>query len=221
MVNIEDRIKLPLRFSIDQLKHDYHKLTTIDWIDHFVKRNYSGKWDVLPLRGKAGATHPVMMIYSDPTSTEFENTPFLKECPYFQEVLNTFQCPLNAVRLMRLTPGSEIKEHTDHLLDAGLESARLHIPIQTNGGVYFFLNKQRVVLEEGECWYLRLSDPHSVVNRGNRDRIHMVIDVMVNDWLRDILSSQQDGVPNTNPDILSFQTKNHLKVNSEPPAGKG
>ena len=65
------------------------------------------------MRGKAGATHPVMMIYSDPTATEFEDTPMLQGCPYFREVLDTFACPLRTVRLMRLTPGSVIKEHND------------------------------------------------------------------------------------------------------------
>ena len=41
----------------------------------------------------------------------------------------------------------------------------------------------RVVLSEGECWYLRLSDPHSVENNGQSDRVHLVIDAKVNPWL--------------------------------------
>jgi hypothetical protein len=36
----------------------------------------------------------------------------------------------------------------------------------------------------GECWYLRLSDPHRVANRGETDRVHLLIDCRVNDWLR-------------------------------------
>jgi hypothetical protein len=45
------------------------------------------------------------------------------------------------------------------------------------------------VLEAGSSWYLRLSDPHSVVNRGITDRVHMVIDAEVNDWVRDVLAT--------------------------------
>jgi hypothetical protein len=59
---------------------------------------------VIALRGPAGATHPVQMIYSDPACTDFADTPALAALLYFQEVLITFACPLHAVRLMRLPP---------------------------------------------------------------------------------------------------------------------
>ncbi|WP_339705616.1 aspartyl/asparaginyl beta-hydroxylase domain-containing protein [Algoriphagus aquimarinus] len=42
-------------------------------------------------------------------------------------------------------------------------------------------------MKEGECWYLRLSDPHRVLNEGETDRIHLVMDLKVNDWLRGIM----------------------------------
>ncbi len=38
-----------------------------------------------------------------------------------------------------------------------------------------------------QCLYLRLSDPHSVVNRGDTDRVHLVIDAPVNDWIESLL----------------------------------
>jgi hypothetical protein len=59
----------------------------------------------------------------------------------------------------------------------------------TNTGVEFYLNRSRVVLDAGSAWYLRLSDPHSVVNRGSSDRVHMVIDAEVNRWVADILKA--------------------------------
>ena len=130
-----------------------------------------------------------MMIYPDPTATVFEDTPMLRECPYFRAVLDAFRCPLRAVRLMRLTPGSVIKEHTDLNLDAEEGSARLHIPVTTNPDVEFYLNRQRVVLEAGSVWYLRLSDPHSVYNKGASARVHLVIDALVDDWLASLLET--------------------------------
>jgi mannose-6-phosphate isomerase-like protein (cupin superfamily) len=84
---------------------------------------------------------------------------------------------------MRLTPGSVITEHSDHDLCFEHGSVRLHIPITTNDGVVFELNRRRVILEAGSCWYLRLSDPHSVANRGDADRVHLVIDAGVNEWV--------------------------------------
>ena len=188
-MQLPDRLRLPFTFDAGLLARDLDGLSAVGWIQHFVRQNYDGDWSAIPLRGKAGATHPVMMIYSDPTCTDFEDTPMLAACPYFRQVLDTFQAPLRAVRLMRLTPGSVIKEHTD--LDLSFEegTVRIHVPVVTNTGVEFYLNRSRVVLDAGSAWYLRLSDPHSVVNRGSSDRVHMVIDAEVNRWVADILKA--------------------------------
>ena len=189
MSNIPDRVLLPLRFDVKRMQDDLWRIGQSDWIGHFVTQNYVGDWSVIPLRGPAGATHPVMMIYSDPTCSEFSDAPFLDTLPYFREVLESFRCPLQAVRLMNLSPGSSIEEHTDFDLSAEDGVARLHVPVKTNSKVDFRLNGSRVVLRQGECWYLRLSDPHSVHNGGSEDRVHLVLDVIVNSWLRDLLSS--------------------------------
>jgi quercetin dioxygenase-like cupin family protein len=186
-MQLPDRLRLPMRFDPALLARDLQGLNTVPWIKHFVAQNYEGDWSVIPLRGKAGATHPVMMIYSDPSCHDFADTPMLEACPYYRQVLAAFAAPLQAVRLMRLSPGSVIKEHADH--DLGFEggTVRFHIPVMTNPYVEFYLNRQRVVLEAGSCWYLRLADPHSVVNGGDTDRVHMVIDATVNDWIADVL----------------------------------
>ncbi|UZK68996.1 aspartyl/asparaginyl beta-hydroxylase domain-containing protein [Sphingomonas sp. S1-29] len=180
-------IRLPLAFDVARLRADLDRLHTSAWTAHMVRQNYRGDWDVLPLRIVKGATHPVMMIYADPAATAFEDGPLLAATPYLRDVLAAFACPLQTVRLMRLSAGSVIKEHRDHDLDAAQGMARIHVPITTNDAVDFRLNGIRVVMPEGSAWYLRLADPHSVVNAGDTDRVHLVIDCEVNDWLRDQL----------------------------------
>lgn len=182
-MRFRDRLRLPFAFDSDLLAADLQRLHATPWIDHFVRQNYHGDWSVIPLRGPAGARHPVQMIYSDPAATAFEDTPYLAGCPAFRAVLDNFACPLHAVRLMRLTPGSIIKEHSDHDLCFEQGSVRFHVPVTTNDGVAFVLNGRRVVLQAGSCWYLRLSDPHKVANLGDTDRVHMVIDAVVNEWV--------------------------------------
>ena len=181
---MRDRLQLRFRFDAEAMREDLERLEEPDWIDHFVKQNYEGSWSVLPLRAPVGAQHPIETIYSDPSCDVFVDTPLLAQCPYFQHVLAQFHCPLHAVRLMRLTPGSVIKPHSDHDLSSEFGRARLHIPIITNRGVDFRLNGAPVVMGEGECWYLRLSDSHSVANRGKTDRVHLVIDALLNPWLQ-------------------------------------
>jgi hypothetical protein len=78
-----------------------------------------------------------MMIYSDPTCSEFADTPFLEELLYMRELLGAFHCPLLALRLMKLSPGSWIKTHTDYDFNAELGTARLHIPLVTHDAVDF------------------------------------------------------------------------------------
>lgn len=186
---MKDRLKLGLRFDAAAMRRDLDSLEPSDWIDHFVPQHYEGTWSVLPFRAPASARHPIQTIYSDPSCDTYVDTPLLARCPHFRQILATFQCPLHAVRLMKLTPGSTIKPHADHDLAAELGQVRLHVPVATNPGVDFRLNGEPIAMNDGECWYLRLSDTHSVANRGGTDRVHLVIDALVNPWLEEELKA--------------------------------
>lgn len=190
-----DRVRLPLAFDPARLRADLARIEGDEWIAHFVRQNYEGDWSALPLRAHAGATHPVMMIYSPPEATEFVDTPFLARTPYFAEVIAAFQCAVTCVRLMRLTPGSRIREHKDHDLAAETGWARIHVPVTSNPGVEFFVNREPVTMLPGEAWYLRLSDPHSAANLGDEDRVHLVIDVQADDWLEGMLAGATEAAP--------------------------
>ncbi len=190
---IPDRLQLPFHFDPARLVRDLEGLEDTAWTRHFVRQNYEGNWSAKPLRCGKGETHPIRMINSDPTCHEFVGTPLLERSPYFQEVLGTFQCDLRCVRLMSLSVGSQIKEHTDLDLDFEAGMVRLHIPVLTHEGVEFYLNQTRVILAPGTCWYLRLSDPHRVTNAGPTDRVHLVIDAFVNDWVREVFTAAAGG----------------------------
>jgi hypothetical protein len=90
---------------------------------------------------------------------------------------------------MRLSPGSLIREHQDPFLDPESGWARLHLPIETNAAVDFRLNGRTVRMAPGSCWYLRLSDPHSASNDGDGDRVHLVVDAVMNPWLAAMLAA--------------------------------
>ena len=186
---LPDRLRLPLTFHAGAMAAEVAALARSEWTSHFVVQNYDSAWDVVPLRAKAGATHPVMMIFSDPAASDFVDTPFLAACPAIRTALAALACPLLAVRLMRLGPGSVIREHVDPDLDAEQGTVRLHLPIVTNPEVDVRLNGRRVVMEAGSLWYLRLSDPHSVANRGETERVHLVVDAAVDPWLTELLAA--------------------------------
>jgi len=178
-----DRLRLPLEFDPAALAADLAAVEAAGWTEHFVRQNYDGDWSAIALRAPKGETHPVRMIYSDPACTDFVDTPALAAAPYLRQVLAAFACPLMSARLMRLAPGSLIKEHGDHDLAYEDGKTRIHIPVVTNEQVDFRLNGVRCAMPAGSTWYLRLSDPHSVANRGQRARVHLVIDAAVDAWL--------------------------------------
>jgi quercetin dioxygenase-like cupin family protein len=115
------------------------------------------------------------------------DTPWLDRSPALRRVIDAFQCPVTTVRLMRLAAGSHIHEHNDHDLMAEMGVARIHVPVTSNPGVTFLLNGTPVAMAPGEAWYLRLADPHAVRNEGETDRVHLVLDVVVDGWLERLL----------------------------------
>ena len=93
------------------------------------------------------------------------------------------------VRILRLAAGNIVKEHCDPTLGLEVPKSviRLTIPILNGDGVVFYLNGEPVPMLPGECWYMRLSDPHSVVNSSSEDRINLTIDMIPNDWVKSMI----------------------------------
>jgi hypothetical protein len=189
-----DRLKLPVAFDPAELAADLDAIAAAPWTAHFVEQNYEGEWSVIALRAPKGTAtqHPIRQIYSDPGVTEFEDTPLMEACPQLRAAALAFGPP-HAVRLMRLTAGSAIKEHTDLDLAAEHGMARIHIPVTSNPDVVFEVNRRRVDMAPGEAWYLRLADPHRVANQGAADRIHLVIDVPFNPTLEALMRAAMAG----------------------------
>jgi hypothetical protein len=184
-----DRLKLPLQFDSGLLNADLARIVTEEWVPHFNKAYYEGDWSVVPLRSVGGGARK---IYTDPTRLEeCADTPILARCRYFQEVLRRFECPLRSVRLLRLGAQARIREHTDLNLGYEDDEIRIHIPVATNPHVEFYLNGRRVRMDAGESWYLNFNLPHSLYNGGTTDRVHLVIDCGVNDWVRAFFDSLQ------------------------------
>lgn len=174
-----DRYRLPLSFAPAALEADLEALSAEGWIPHFNAGFYEGDWSGVVLRGPADSGDSLL-----PTGELFSDTPLLNLCPAIRTVLAALGCPIRSVRLLRLGSGAIIREHRDYDLGYDRGEARLHVPVLTNADVVFHLRNRRVVMAPGELWYLDLSQPHRVVNGGTADRIHLVIDVCINDWLR-------------------------------------
>jgi hypothetical protein len=96
---------------------------------------------------------------------------------------------LQAVRLLKLNAGSVIKEHRDAELNFENGEIRLHIPVRTHPDVEFLLDQEKLTLQEGECWYMNVNLLHSVKNSSPVNRVHLVIDAVVNDRVKALFNS--------------------------------
>jgi mannose-6-phosphate isomerase-like protein (cupin superfamily) len=181
---------MPFRFDAAALLADAHAIDESFWERHFNTGTYHGDWSGVALRSNGGR----MKLYPDPHAAEgFADTPLLARCPSVRRVLESFACEYTAVRFLRLAPGARILEHRDYGLTFDEGEARMHVCVRTNERVEFLLDSRPVVMAEGECWYLDVNRPHSAANLGETPRIHLVVDCIVNAWLRERMAASEVG----------------------------
>src|ERR1039457_1794457 len=125
-------LKLPMNFDVGRLQADLAGIRPEEWTAHFNTSYYDGLWSGVALRTTEGAHVP---LSPDPSKRTYVDLPVLERCPYIVEVLAGFHCPLQLVRLLKLSPGSIIKEHRDYNLSYEDGEVRVHIPVQTNPAV--------------------------------------------------------------------------------------
>lgn len=179
--------KIACVVQLEALRAEVELLLSNPWVDHVNKQDYSGSWDVLPLRCQRQYlnAHPVLQGFAIADGNDWENLPVMAQCPEMQHLFDQLQCPIKAARLMRLKAGAEIKPHRDHELGIEFGEARLHVPIHTSDAVSFWVDKKLIPMRAGELWYFNADQIHEVYNRGCEDRINLVIDCAANDWLRE------------------------------------
>jgi hypothetical protein len=197
-------VKLSLSVDPANLRADLGRIDRAEWITHFNTNYFEGDWTGVALLAVPGNAQT---LHTDPAAEQFVDTAVMLCCPHIAEAVTMLQCPLKSVRLLKLTGGSSIREHRDDDLGWEAGEVRLHVPIVTSPDVEFFLNGQRVVMHEGEYWYLDLSLPHRVENRSKVDRIHLVIDCLLNDWLRAAIEAGQEmaATPGVESDFDRFR----------------
>lgn len=155
------------------------------WVDHPNHRDYQGGWSVLPLRTLAAHTqsHPLLQAFGLEAPGAWENLPHLVASPSILLLLRGLRCPIKSARLMRLAAGAQIKPHRDRGLAMEYGEARLHLPLRTHPAVVFLVGGQPVPMRAGELWYMNADLEHSVANGSREERVHLVVDCEVNDWM--------------------------------------
>ncbi len=171
--------KLPFQFDEQRLSNDLKTCLSENWKAHFNSQDYEGSWTSIALRSPTGKADDILTFGN---KNNYSDTPLLEKCNYFKKIIESFDCPKETVRLLRLSPNSVVKEHNDFQLGYEYGFFRLHIPIKTSSEVSFRVGGNEIPMTAGECWYANFHLPHSVANQSNVERIHLVIDCLRNDW---------------------------------------
>lgn len=78
-------------------------------------------------------------------------------------------------RLIQLVPGAKSLWHTDGTPENLI--LRLHLVIETNPGCWFIHEGGRIHMEEAHAYLVNVNEFHQVVNEGDTNRTHLVVDV--------------------------------------------
>lgn len=192
MTSLPSRLLLPFHFDAQELAAEIGALGDAAWLPHFNTQYYEGDWSGLALRTPGGA----ICLYPDPNPTQpYADTELLAACPRLRAALTVLRCPITSLRVLRLGPGAHVREHQDYQIGLDFGEVRLHVPLETGPGVEFIVDGRPLVAAPGQCWYVDVTQPHRVGNNGSRPRLHLVIDCVVDPWLRGVLDNAAKRTP--------------------------
>jgi hypothetical protein len=189
---VQTVIRFDRRYDVERMKRDLDVAFNFG-IELENRGDYhDGGWRAIPLHAVDGRTDATGLRWAG-WDANYQKTAILAACPYFDEIVDSFECPKERVRLLRLDPGRNINTHTDLGDGWAMGKVRLHVPIVTHDEVYFFVDDERVIMRPGELWYCDFTRPHRVHNKSAIGRVHLVLDLRVNDWLRDFFPPEPLG----------------------------
>lgn len=166
-------IKFNRDYEVAVLQEELQTCLQYSWIQHFNQRDYEGRWECISLRSIDGSNQTIVGLCG---IESYQNTPLLEKSPYMRALIDDIPGAKESIRLMALYPGAEIKPHKDLECSYADGVYRIHIPISTHPDVEFYLEGERIMMEEGSCWYLDFSKTHQIINRSEQIRVHLVID---------------------------------------------
>lgn len=182
-------LKLPVRFDAEALAAEVRALPPSAWTPH--PTGFVGNEAVRLITPNGEDT--------DDIEGPMAATDSLNRCDYVRQIMAEINGVWGRSRFMGLAPGREVPPHIDihyywrtHL--------RIHIPVITNPGVLFTCGDETVHMEAGSCWVFNSFLRHDVQNKGDAQRIHLVLDTVGGGILPDLMSAAEEG--STEPRLL-------------------
>jgi len=160
-------VRLPFVFDSERLVYELGQLEN------------NGTWMPHPSGLVGNSAIPLISLNgedNDDFAGHMSATPRLATCEYMLQVMASFGEVLSRSRLMRLDAGAEVSAHVDFNYH-WYSRVRIHIPVVTNPDVIFYCGDQQVHMQPGECWIFDSWRRHNVINSGDQNRVHLVVDI--------------------------------------------
>jgi hypothetical protein len=121
-------------------------------------------------------------------AADFSKSAAFRNAPYLEQLVDGLECEKQRVRIMELAPGADSLWRCDHELDRDV--VRVHIPVITNRGVLMQICHEDCRWQPGELWFGDFAFPHRLRNTSRETRIHIVIDLVSNAFVRGLFPRQ-------------------------------
>lgn len=177
-------IKEITNFNIDNIKNEVLYYTSQWLLDISRQNTYKAHKDTemyqlefMDYEWKVGYPINITTINNFETNTsiiEYKNICKILEEMYKAKVVRS--------ELVKLKANCSVGIHMDSG-DFLKYARRCHIPIITNENVYFKVLNTSINMKEGTCYEINNAMPHGVENNSNYDRVHLIIDLMPNEYL--------------------------------------
>ena len=153
-------------------------------------KDFDEEWEVITFRQKNPVHKDTKSCFLYETSIHWqEGNEYIVEKRLENEKLSALVEPIvedleklhngkrGQVVFIKSDSNTKVEKHIDGG-DYLMKVRRHHIPIFTDDGVIFGVDKDEVHMNVGECWEVNNGKPHYVHNDSTSTRIHLLIDIM-------------------------------------------
>jgi hypothetical protein len=145
----------------------------------------SGGWKTLSLYNQSGQTQDTVIADGGCRETDL-----LAKMPATRSYLRGLGFDFMSVRIAKLEPRAFLWEHRDYTELEPRPRARLHVPLITNAQSRLIIGGSAIHMNCGSLWFLNPTERHGACNLGHSDRIHLILDVYIDESLKRLLSSR-------------------------------
>ena len=168
--------KLEFQCDHNKILDEYYKMIKNKTLNNHPGTDHQGGWDVVSLYSEDGNSRSVFKKYDIDTIP----TDIINFFPYtnrlIEGILKKYQFRPRRIRFSILRKNKKITWHKDWDESVEYGNCRLHIPLIINNNCWGNLSHQFYSWSPGELWYGDYSFPHQVINNGDSDRVHLVLD---------------------------------------------